>query len=170
VPLRSSHRLSVPNLDFMTPRSSLVATSRVTSGLDNSPTTIRTRAVIVENTQCAVHFIHWTGASNSMRKRTQKSLLFWAASMLASFALPVIGSVIGKAGYCKPAEVDGQCGMSTFVSFAYGVLGGIVVAVCCTAYLFISLYKQRKTPSSPERFRADDRHPEVIPKNAVLSG
>lgn len=75
----------------------------------------------------------------------------WATSMLTSLALPFIGYLVGKAGDCKPGEVDGQCGMSTFVSFAYGVLGAIVIAVCFTAYLIISLYKQMETSSSTEQ-------------------
>jgi hypothetical protein len=61
-----------------------------------------------------------------MMKHTQKSLSFCAASMLISFVLPVIGYQIGKAGDCKPGQIDGQCGLSTFVWFAYGVIQCLV--------------------------------------------
>ena len=30
----------------------------------------------------------------------------------------------GKAGDCKPHDIDGQCGLSTFVGFLYGAIAG----------------------------------------------
>ena len=82
-----------------------------------------------------------------MIKDTQKAQLFWAVSMLISFLLPGIGYLIGKAGDCAPREIDGQCGMSTFFAFAYGVIAAVVIAICSTAYLVIVIVRQRKASS-----------------------
>jgi hypothetical protein len=90
-----------------------------------------------------------------MMKQTKKSLLFWAASILISAMLPVIGNQIGKAGDCKPGQIDGQCGLTTFVWFAYGVIGAVVIAVCCTAYLIIALLRQRKASSASNQALKD---------------
>jgi hypothetical protein len=68
--------------------------------------------------------------------------------MLISIVLPVIGYQTGKAGDCKPGQIDGQCGLSTFVWFAYGVIGAVVIAVSCTAHLIIALLRQRKASSA----------------------
>ena len=83
-----------------------------------------------------------------MTKRTSNVLWFWVTSILISFTLPVVGYKIGKAGDCSPGQIDGQCGLSTFVWFAYGVIGAVVIAVCCTAYLIIALLKQRSASSA----------------------
>ena len=36
---------------------------------------------------------------------------------------------VGRAGDCAPHEVDGQCGMSTFVGRLYGAVGAAVLVV-----------------------------------------
>ena len=90
-----------------------------------------------------------------MMKGTRKSLLFWAVSMLISFLLPGIGYLVGKAGDCTPREIDGQCGMSTFFAFAYGVIAAVVIAICCTVYLVIVLVRQRE-PSSVRKHVPED--------------
>ena len=80
-----------------------------------------------------------------MKKRRYLSLaLIWISSILISLVLPLIGSRIGKAGDCKPGEVDGQCGLGTFVGFAYGACGGVVIAACVTVYVAFALYQIRK--------------------------
>jgi hypothetical protein len=88
-----------------------------------------------------------------MIKRTRKPLLFWAISMLISFALPAIGYRIGKAGDCTAGQIDGQCGLTTAVWLAFGVIGAVVIAICCTAYLIIAILRQRRASTVSRNVR-----------------
>jgi hypothetical protein len=64
-----------------------------------------------------------------------KSVLLLIAISIATFAL---SSYLGKAGDCKPHEIDGQCGMSTFVGFVFGIFSGAVVLIGGGIYLAIA--------------------------------
>jgi uncharacterized membrane protein YciS (DUF1049 family) len=64
----------------------------------------------------------------TLRKIRSLALIFafglgCAAIMFLTFYLS------GKAGDCKPQEIDGQCGMSTFVGFLFGAIAGAVIGV-----------------------------------------
>jgi hypothetical protein len=50
----------------------------------------------------------------------------------------------GKASDCKPHEVDGQCGLSTFVGLITGIGVGAVLLLVASGYVLYRAYKNRK--------------------------
>jgi hypothetical protein len=52
----------------------------------------------------------------------------------------------GKAGDCKPRQIDGQCGMSTFFGLIYGIAAGVVIFVGMGIY-FLRVAYERRTSS-----------------------
>ena len=79
-----------------------------------------------------------------MQKRRTNLFIIWSVSFLISVSLPVGAYFVGKAGDCRPGEIDGQCGMSTFFSVLYGIASGLVIQVSMTVYVLIESYRRRK--------------------------
>ena len=48
----------------------------------------------------------------------------------------------GKLGDCKPHEIDGQCGMSTFFGAVFGITGGIVIVAVSLIAIGIAAYRR----------------------------
>jgi hypothetical protein len=48
----------------------------------------------------------------------------------------------GKAGDCKPHEVDGQCGLSTFAGLLFGVIGAMVIVVVSSIAIGIAAWRR----------------------------
>lgn len=86
-----------------------------------------------------------------MTKRSAKLPLVWLTTILTAFFSLVIGDRIGKAGDCSPGQIDGQCGLSTFVGLLYGAIGGIVVLACATVYTVVYFYRRRKNAAGSDR-------------------
>jgi hypothetical protein len=75
---------------------------------------------------------------NKSRVKTQ--IKIWTISILIAFLLLVSGYQYGKAGDCRPGEIDGQCGLSTACGIIYGTLGSLLVILSAAVY---SLYLNR---------------------------
>ena len=77
----------------------------------------------------------------------QKSKLpaVWLIAILVSVCLLAIGYLTGKAGDCRPGQIDGQCGLSTFVGIVYGALGSLVVLICASAYTAFKLMRSYRS-------------------------
>jgi len=71
--------------------------------------------------------------------------------MLVSLALPVVGNYIGRAGDCKPGEIDGQCGLGTFIGLLYGLCAAVVVAGGVSVYTVFALLGLRRRERSRQK-------------------
>jgi hypothetical protein len=79
-----------------------------------------------------------------MQKRRTNLFIIWSVSFLISVLLPVGAYFVGKAGDCRPGEIDGQCGLATFVWILYGLASGLVILVSVTVYVLIEGYRRRR--------------------------
>lgn len=61
---------------------------------------------------------------NMRRKRFNK---VWLWTSIASLAMAIALWRSGASADCKPGQIDGQCGLSTFIGILYGFL--LVIAV-----------------------------------------
>jgi hypothetical protein len=58
----------------------------------------------------------------------------------------------GKAADCKPGQIDGQCGLSTFLGFLYGGAAGLAVLGVTTVCVVVIAYRRRR----PSTIRGND--------------
>ena len=79
-------------------------------------------------------------------KARLKLAVAWLITLLVSVAVTAVGIVWGKAVDCKPGEIDGQCGLSTFLGLLYGAGGGMAILLGMTVYLLIVAFRWRRTP------------------------
>jgi cation transporter-like permease len=79
-----------------------------------------------------------------MEGRRSNLVLIWLVALLISVLIPVGSYFIGKAGDCQPGQIDGQCGLSTFVSILYGLSSGAVILISITVYVLIAAYRRRQ--------------------------
>ena len=87
-----------------------------------------------------------------MNQRRSNLLLIWIGSIAISVFAGFGGYYIGRSADCRPGEIDGQCGLSTFYWTLYGIAAGIVIFLCMTVYVLITAYKRRRAreyPTSP---------------------
>ncbi len=63
-------------------------------------------------------------------------------TIAAAIIFFLIAVHLGKAGDCAPHEIDGQCGLSTFVGFLYGVAGALVILVTCGVAIAIDALRR----------------------------
>jgi hypothetical protein len=49
-----------------------------------------------------------------------------------------------RAGECRPEEIDGLCGMGTFVGLVFGVASGLVIFVGMGIYFLSVTFKRRQ--------------------------
>ena len=61
----------------------------------------------------------------------------------------------GVNGDCKPNEIDGQCGMSTFVGFYGGIIYGFVVFLELGAYFVRAALRERRSKPKSEILESD---------------
>jgi hypothetical protein len=88
----------------------------------------------------------------SRRLATWKSVLISALVAVAvSITIFILSAKSGKAGDCKPNEIDGQCGLSTFVGFIEGVIGAGVVLLGGGTYIVVILVRKRLEAKSLHR-------------------
>jgi hypothetical protein len=76
--------------------------------------------------------------------RPRRLLRLWLISLAVSCLMPVAGDLLGKAGDCKQDQVDGQCGMSTFIMLEYGMVIGLLIMVAVSAYVILATLRCRK--------------------------
>jgi hypothetical protein len=74
--------------------------------------------------------------------------LAWPATAVVSILVALTYYVLGVKGDCKPHEIDGQCGLSTFVGLLYGVFAGAVIFVSISLCLLILALKRRRQATS----------------------
>jgi hypothetical protein len=67
----------------------------------------------------------------------------WLITSVASVATSVGGYAWGKAVDCKPGQIDGQCGLSTFLGLLYGVGTGVAFFLISTVCFLIIAYRRR---------------------------
>jgi hypothetical protein len=73
-------------------------------------------------------------------------LRIWLTGLSVSLLMPVAGYSLGRAGDCKPGQIDGQCGMSTFFMLIFGIFTGLLILVAVTAYVTLNANRHRKHP------------------------
>jgi hypothetical protein len=80
-----------------------------------------------------------------MRHVSKNLTLVWLFTLVVSVAIAVLSYQSGKASDCKPGQVDGQCGLSTFVGLIYGVGTGLAILGVVTICLIVVAYRRRRT-------------------------
>ena len=80
-----------------------------------------------------------------MKARRLNLPLAWLSTLLVSVAVAAVGVVWGKSADCKPGQIDGQCGLSTFLGLLYGASAGLAILFGITVYLLIVAYRRRRT-------------------------
>jgi len=79
-----------------------------------------------------------------MKDHRSSLLLAWLGTTLLSFVVGFGIFLGGKAGDCKPGEIDGQCGLSTFVGLLYGVAAGLLIFLSSTICCLVIRHRRRK--------------------------
>ena len=79
-----------------------------------------------------------------MKARRLNLPVAWLLTLLLSVGIAVASYAFGKAGDCKPGEIDGQCGMSTFFGLLYGVGAGLTIFLSLSVYFLIVAYGRRR--------------------------
>jgi hypothetical protein len=79
-----------------------------------------------------------------MKDRQLNLPLAWLATVIVSLLVTFGLYLYGVKGDCKPHEIDGQCGMSSFFGLLYGILAGAVIFVTISLYLLVLGIKRRR--------------------------
>jgi hypothetical protein len=74
-----------------------------------------------------------------------KLAVAWLITLLVSIAVTAVGIAWGKSVDCKAGEVDGQCGLGTFLGLLYGAGAGLAILLGMTVYLLIVAFRRRRT-------------------------
>ncbi len=80
-----------------------------------------------------------------MKLRRSNLLVVWIGSIAVSVFVVVGGYAIGRASDCRPGQIDGQCGLATFIWLLYGIAAGTLIFVGVTVYVIIAAFKRRRT-------------------------
>ena len=80
-----------------------------------------------------------------MNRIAKNLTLVWLFTLLLSVVIAVLSYQSGKASDCKPGQIDGQCGLSTFLGLVYGVGAGLAILVVVTVCLLVMAYRRRRT-------------------------
>jgi hypothetical protein len=67
----------------------------------------------------------------------------WLITSTVSVTTAVGRYAWGKAVDCKPGQIDGQCGLSTFIGLLYGVGTGLALFLISTVCCLIIAYRRR---------------------------
>lgn len=79
-----------------------------------------------------------------MKVRRLNLPVAWLVTALVSVAVVIGVYLAGKAGDCKLAEIDGQCGLSTFVGFVGDVGSGLVIFLGMGMFFLVVALKRRR--------------------------
>ena len=90
-------------------------------------------------------------------------LVVWVLSLLVSLLVGIAFYSSGKASDCKTGQIDGQCGLSTFLGSLYGASAGLLILSIATACVLIVAYRRRRAAreaKQSDRLVADNvNHP-----------
>jgi hypothetical protein len=75
----------------------------------------------------------------------------WLITTMVGVATAVGGYVWGRAVDCKPGQIDGQCGLSTFIGLLYGVGIGLALFLISTVCVLIIAYRRRSVSRQKPR-------------------
>jgi len=79
-----------------------------------------------------------------MKGRKLNLPVAWSVTALVSVAVGCGIYLAGKAGDCRPGEIDGQCGMGKYLGLAGGVGAGIVIFVGMGFHFLVVALKRRR--------------------------
>jgi hypothetical protein len=80
-----------------------------------------------------------------MKPRRMNLVLAWLIGLLVSTSVAALGIGWGKSVDCKPGQVDGRCGLGTFLGLLYGGGAGLAILLSMTVYILIIAYRRRRT-------------------------
>ena len=76
-------------------------------------------------------------------------LLIWFAILLAISIASFFPSYLeGMGGDCTPNQIDGQCGLSTFLGQSYGLAASVAVLMVGRTVLAIVHNRMKKEPTN----------------------
>jgi len=70
--------------------------------------------------------------------------IVWLGALVVSLAVAIGMYRLGVSGDCKPHEIDGQCGLSSFLGFVYGAFAGLTIFGSTSVCLLIVAIKRRR--------------------------
>jgi len=76
----------------------------------------------------------------------------WLVAIIMCALSLYAGVAWGKAADCRPKDIDGQCGLITFLGFCYGAFAGCLIllfALCRTLYLFFERRRANSAQNPP---------------------
>jgi hypothetical protein len=79
-----------------------------------------------------------------MKSRRLNLAVAWLLTLLLSVGIAVAFYDFGRAGDCKPGQIDGQCGLSTFLGLLYGVGAGLAIFLSVSVCFLIVAYRRRR--------------------------
>ena len=88
--------------------------------------------------------------ANPMERISKNLTLAWLFTLVLSVVIAVLSYYSGRASDCKPGQIDGQCGLSTFLGLVYGIGAGLTILVVVTVCLLVVAYRRRRTLSAGE--------------------
>lgn len=83
-----------------------------------------------------------------MKVRRVNLFVIWLVAAAIAIVITDRFYAAGKAADCKPGQIDGQCGLSTFLGFIYGGAAGLAVLGVTTVCIAVIAYRRRHPSTS----------------------
>jgi hypothetical protein len=78
-----------------------------------------------------------------VKLRQMRLMTAWLLTTLLSIVVALIFYVGGRLGDCGAREVDGQCGMSSWVGLWFGIFAGSIIFITMTSYFLVVAHRRR---------------------------
>lgn len=79
-----------------------------------------------------------------MVRRKVNLTAMWLVCVLISALIAYSGYRIGQSQDCAPNQIDGQCGLATFVFLIYGLAVAFIVLIVATISVVVLAHRRRK--------------------------
>jgi hypothetical protein len=92
------------------------------------------------------------GRAFNVKARRVNLFIVWLIAAAVAVVIANRFYAAGKASDCKPGQIDGQCGLSTFLGAIYGGAAGLAILGTTTVCVAVIAYRRRH----PSIGREDD--------------
>ncbi len=80
-----------------------------------------------------------------------KLFLIWLGTVAVSVLAFTVCFLMGRASDCRPGQIDGQCGLATFMGMYVGAIVGMAILVIGTITLVVIAYRRKHSSSADGR-------------------
>lgn len=77
-----------------------------------------------------------------------KLIAGWIGIVVCSVLVALAFVASGRLADCKPGQIDGQCGLSTFLGMLYGAAAGFAILTIGTALILWKVLARRRARKS----------------------